>query len=42
MARPMAMMVATMPSMRSVLLSLAGLRLPAGFCATAWLISRRI
>ena len=30
MARPMAMMVATMPSMRSVLLSLAGLRLPAG------------
>jgi hypothetical protein len=29
-ARPMAMMVATMPSIRSVLLSLAGLRLPAG------------
>jgi hypothetical protein len=30
MARPIAMMVATMPSIRSVLLSLAGLRLPAG------------
>jgi hypothetical protein len=35
MARPMAMMVATMPSMRSVDLSLAGLRLPAGSWATA-------
>ena len=29
MARPMAIMVATMPSMRSVDLSLEGLRLPA-------------
>jgi hypothetical protein len=30
MARPIAMMMATMPSMRSVLLSLAGFKLPAG------------
>jgi hypothetical protein len=35
MARPRAMMIATMPSMRSVDLSLAGLRLPAGSWATA-------
>jgi ABC transporter transmembrane region len=35
MARPIAMIVATMPSMRSVDLSLAGLRLPAGSRATA-------
>src|ERR687891_1901534 len=37
MARPMAMMMATMPSIRSVLLSLAGLRLPAGPWAEATL-----
>ena len=37
MARPMAMMVATMPSIRSVHLSLAGFRLPAGSWATATL-----
>jgi hypothetical protein len=30
-ARPIAMIRATMPSMRSVLLSLAGLRMPASF-----------
>jgi hypothetical protein len=35
MARPMAMIVATMPSIGSVDLSLAGLRLPAGSWATA-------
>ena len=34
MARPMAMMAATMPSIRSVGLFLAGLRLPAGSWAT--------
>ena len=37
MARPMAMIRATMPSMRSVDLSFAGLRLPAGSWATATL-----
>jgi len=37
MARPMAMMRAMMPSIRSVLLSFAGLRLPAGSCATVTL-----
>jgi hypothetical protein len=37
MARPIAMMAATMPSIRSVDLSLAGLRLPAGSWATATL-----
>jgi hypothetical protein len=35
MARPIAMISATMPSIRSLLLSLAGLRLPAGSWATA-------
>jgi hypothetical protein len=34
----MAMIVATMPSMRSVFLSLAGFRLPAGSWATAPLV----
>jgi hypothetical protein len=37
MGRPIAMIVATMPSMRSVLLSLAGLRLLAGSWATVTL-----
>src|SRR5918996_6584271 len=40
MARPSAMIRATMPSMRSVDLSLAGLRLPAGSWATATLAGR--